>query len=87
MVIVTNRYLCVFEEYAFIADAIKRCTIDLIPFGAYLLLVLSLWAIVYKILDLFYNPKEMSKNIGESLRIIDFLDEFSQTIKGGYLDF
>ena len=58
---------------------VKTCTIDLIPFGAFLGLVLAFWAIVYKILDLFYLPKEPKKSsdVSGSLKIINFLDEFS----------
>jgi len=59
MIIKTNRYLCVFEEYAFIVELVKTCTIDLIPFGGFLLLILSFWAIIYKILELFYLPKDL----------------------------
>jgi len=90
MIIVTNSYLCVFEEYAFVVKMVWTCTYDLIPFWAFLLLVLSFWAIVYKILDLFYLPSDKlhkPKDVSGSLKIINFLDEFSQTIHGGYLDF
>jgi len=59
MIIMTNKYLCVFEEYAFVVHMVKTCTIDLIPFGGLLILILSFWAIIYKLLNLYYRPKDM----------------------------